>query len=177
MKLVGSGSPEATPSGKRSRRSFHLVCEARAAPPHASDAPIAAARWMKSRRLSATRCSCTSGCVSFILVSLGFARRIAVRSVPRHVAGPGAYVAQRSLGPVIGTDVCAKRQRSMSLRATSPAMSRRPHIQGGCNAPESSATPPTERPRRPVANSRPCDMHLSYISARCDPRAAQPLAW
>ncbi len=71
MTLVGSGSPEATPSGKRSRRSVHLVCEARAAPPQASDAPIAAASWMKSRRLSATRCSCTSGCVSFILVDLG----------------------------------------------------------------------------------------------------------
>jgi hypothetical protein len=26
---------------------------------------------MKSRRLSATRCSCTSGCVSFIFVTLG----------------------------------------------------------------------------------------------------------
>ena len=32
MTLVGSGSPEATPSGKRSRRSFQVVCDARAGP-------------------------------------------------------------------------------------------------------------------------------------------------
>src|SRR4029078_6271717 len=50
--LLGSGSPDATPCGKRSRRSLHWVREARAGRAKASDAPIAAATWIKCRRLS-----------------------------------------------------------------------------------------------------------------------------
>jgi hypothetical protein len=66
--LVGSGSPEATPSGKRSRRSFQLVREAAAAPPQASVAPIADARCMKWRRVRAARSSRVSACIFFMSV-------------------------------------------------------------------------------------------------------------
>ena len=51
--LCASGSPEATPSGYRSRRSRQLVRDRHAVPPNASNAPSVAATWMKSRRLSA----------------------------------------------------------------------------------------------------------------------------
>src|SRR5262249_42624261 len=51
--LLGSGSPDATPSGYNSRRSCQSVVDARARPPHASEAPIAAASCTNSRRLIA----------------------------------------------------------------------------------------------------------------------------
>src|SRR5689334_12021095 len=56
MTLLESGSPDATPSGYRSRRSCQPVVDARAEPPHASEAPIAAASRTNSRRVSVIVC-------------------------------------------------------------------------------------------------------------------------
>lgn len=51
MTLCASGSPEATPWGKRSRRSRQWTRDPRAGPTHANEAPIAAADLRKDRRL------------------------------------------------------------------------------------------------------------------------------
>jgi hypothetical protein len=86
MTPSGAGSPEATPSGKRSRRSRQLVRVARAGPAQASAAPIAAAADMNSRRFRV------------IVPSSRFQGRAARRQAERNGFSTKGAGRQRNLG-------------------------------------------------------------------------------